>query len=196
MTLVHAIHTVPDEVAALAKSGVTICSCPTTERNLGDGIIDADEAIKQGVSFCFGSDSQATVDLLEDARELDYHLRLKRQKRVLLDQLNGVDISERLFRYATAGGAKSLQTGNGVLEQGSAADFFTVDLNDVSIAGASSKDLLSAIVFSLTRTAICDVVVNGQTIVKDGKHSQATEILSRYNRLAKRMHQFDNGING
>jgi len=192
MTLVHAIHTSPDEVAAIADSHATICSCPTTERNLGDGIIAADEAIKQGVSFSFGSDSQATVNLLEDARELDYHLRLKRQKRVLLDQIDGVDVSERLFRYATVGGAKSLMTGTGTLLPGSAADFFTVDLNDPSIAGAAPEDLLSMIVFSLERTAICDVVVNGKTVICDGNHTQAAEIVRRYAQLAKRIRRAAN----
>jgi formimidoylglutamate deiminase len=188
MTLVHAIHTSPDEVAALARAHVTICSCPTTERNLGDGIIDADTAISQGIPFSFGSDSQATVDLLEDARELDYHLRLKQQRRVLLDQIDGVDVSERLFHYATAGGANSLMTGTGLLEPGSAADFFTVDLNDLSIAGASPEDLLSMIVFSLERTAVRDIVVNGRTVIHDGKHPLATEIISCYSDLARRIY--------
>ena len=42
LTLVHAIHTTAEEVAALAAAKANICSCPTTERNLGDGIIDAE----------------------------------------------------------------------------------------------------------------------------------------------------------
>lgn len=188
LTLVHAIHTSPDEVAALARAHVTICSCPTTERNLGDGIIDADAAIAQGIAFSFGSDSQATVNLLEDARELDYHLRLKQQRRVLLDQIDGMDVSERLFHYATVGGARSLMTGTGSLEAGSAADFFTVDLSDVSIAGASPNDLLSMIVFSLERTAVRDIVVNGHTVICDGKHPLAAEITSRYSELARRIY--------
>ena len=118
MTLVHAIHTTPFEVDAIAHAKAMICSCPTTERNLGDGIIDADAAIAKGVEFSFGSDSQATINLLEDARELDYHLRLKLQRRVLLDEIDGIAMATRLFAYATTGGARSLRLNVGLLERG------------------------------------------------------------------------------
>ena len=186
LTLVHAIHTSPDDVAAMAAANVTICSCPTTERNLGDGIIDAEKAIEQGILFSFGSDSQATIDLLEDARELDYHLRLKRQRRVLLDGIEGEDLAARLFRYATVGGAQSLRMKTGVLEPGRPADFFSVDLQDVSIAGVAPEELLSMIVFSLERTAVRDVVMNGRAVVADGRHLLADEIVSRYRQVASR----------
>jgi formimidoylglutamate deiminase len=187
LTLVHAIHTSTDEVEALAKAGTVICSCPTTERNLGDGIIDAEQAIAAGIPFSFGSDSQATINLLEDARELDYHLRLKRERRVLLDGINGEEMSTRLFRYATVGGAKSLGLDTGLLEAGRPADFFSVDLNDVSIAGISPEELLPMIVFSLERTAVCDVVMNGRAVIRDGKHALAGEIVARYNDVARRV---------
>jgi formimidoylglutamate deiminase len=187
MTIVHAIHTASDEVQALARAGVKICSCPTTERNLGDGIIDADEAIERGIVCCFGSDSQATINLLEDARELDYHLRLKRQRRVLLDGINGEEMSSRLFRYATAGGAESLKLNAGELETGRPADCFSIDLQDVSIAGVSPEELLSMVVFSLERTAIRDVIINGRRVIRDGVHDSTHEIVSRYQELARRV---------
>jgi formimidoylglutamate deiminase len=66
------------------------------------------------------------------------------------------------------------------LAAGSLADFFTVDLRDVSIAGHSADDLLPLIVFGLNRTAIRDVAVNGKLIVRDGKHASQEEIISRY----------------
>lgn len=187
MTLVHAIHTSAEEVDAIAASGSTICSCPTTERNLGDGIIAAESVIDRGVPFSFGTDSQATISLLEDARELDYHLRLARQRRVVLDRIDGKDISARLFSYATAGGAHSLGINSGRLEPGRAADFFTVDLNDVSIAGSSVEELLPTIVFSLERTAVRDVVVNGRIVIADGDHDLGSEIVKRYVRVAARL---------
>jgi formimidoylglutamate deiminase len=186
LTLVHAIHTSPDEVAAMAAANVTICSCPTTERNLGDGIVDAETAIRQGIRFSFGSDSQATINLLEDARELDYHLRLKQQRRVLLDGIGGEDMAARLFRYATVGGAQSLRINTGLLEAGRPADFFSVDLQDVSIAGVAPEELLPMVVFSLERTAVRDVVMNGRAVVTDGRHALGHEIVSRYREVARR----------
>lgn len=187
LTLVHAIHTTEEEVDALAEAKTTICSCPTTERNLGDGIIAADQAICKGVLFSFGSDSQAQIDPLEDARELEYHLRLLHKQRVILDQIHGMDLSARLFSYATEGGAASLRINAGTLQAGKAADFFTVDLNDLSLAGASAAELLPMVVFSLSRSAIRDVVVGGRMILRDGHHEAQQEIVTRYREVHEKI---------
>ncbi len=179
-TAIHAIHITPDEIAMLADAGATIGSCPTTERNLGDGILAADTVQRGGVRIAFGSDSQAQIEPLEDARELDYHLRLVHQQRVMLDQIGEQGIASRLFDCATRNGARSLGVPAGTLERGAFADFFTIDLQDVSIAGHSADDLLPMIVFGMNRTAIRDVAVNGRLVVRDGQHALQKEIISRY----------------
>ncbi len=179
-TAIHAIHISPEEIAMLAAAGATIGSCPTTERNLGDGILPADAVLRSGARIAFGSDSQAQIDPLEDARELDYHLRLIRQQRVMLDQIGEQGIAARLFDCATRNGAHSLSVPAGRLEPGMTADFFTIDLQDVSIAGNSADDLLPMIVFGMNRTAIRDVAVNGRLVVRDGRHALQQEIVTRY----------------
>jgi formimidoylglutamate deiminase len=179
-TAVHAIHISGGEIAMLAEANATICSCPTTERNLGDGIIAADNVMAAGIRVAFGSDSQAQIDPLEDARELDYHLRLKQQERAILDQIAAQPLASRLFDCATVHGARALGLPGGPLTPGSFADFFTVDLNDVSIAGHSAEDLLPIIVFAVNRSAIRDVVVNGRFILRDQKHALHDEIIFRY----------------
>ena len=167
-TAVHAIHVTPKAVTALARSGAGVCACPTTERNLGDGVVPADLYFNANVPISLGTDSQVQIDLLEDARELEYHLRLQKTERNVLAQQNETSksaLAARLFECATVNGAKAIGLrGGGKLEPGAPADFFTVDLNDLSIAGASPDDLLANIVFSLSRTAIRDVVVNGKQL--------------------------------
>ena len=179
-TAIHAIHITNEEIAMLAAAGATIGSCPTTERNLGDGILAADAVLRGGIRVAFGSDSQAQIDPLEDAREMDYHLRLEHQQRVMLDQIGGQGIAARLFDCATCNGAVSLAVPAGRLEPETFADFFTIDLHDVSIAGHSAHDLLPLIVFGMNRTAIRDVAMNGRLVVRDGRHALQDEILSRY----------------
>jgi formimidoylglutamate deiminase len=188
-TAVHAIHISADEIAMLADANATICSCPTTERNLGDGIIAADQVMAAGIRMAFGSDSQAQIDPLEDARELDYHLRLEQQERAILDQIAAQPLASRLFASATVHGARALALPGEGLTPGSFADFFTIDLNDVSIAGHSAEDLLPIIVFSLNRSAIRDVVVNGRFILRDQKHAFEDEIISRYKDLHQKVWQ-------
>jgi formimidoylglutamate deiminase len=119
---------------------------------------------------------------LEDARELEYHLRLQHQRRnVLADEERDVSsLARKLFECAATNGAESI----GLNE--TRADFFTVDLNDPTIAGANKDDLLSAILFSATRAAIKDVFVGGKQIVKDGKHQSQNEIISRFSSLQRK----------
>ncbi len=186
-TVVHAIHTYSDEVRMLADASATICSCPTTERNLGDGVLAADHVMKEGVRIALGSDSQAQIDPLEDARELDYHLRLQHEQRAILDQIDGQPLAARLFDCATVNGARALGLPAGDLAPESFADFFTVDLDDLAIAGHSAEDLLPILVFSLNRSAIRDVAVNGKLIVCDRRHVHQEEIVSRYREVHRKI---------
>ncbi len=189
-TAVHAIHVTPKAVGMLAGAKAMVCACPTTERNLGDGIVPIDEFMKQGVRVAIGSDSHIEIDLLEDARELEYHLRLQKMERNVLassEDEGRSALAARLFQCATKHGAESLNAPGGMLEPGAAADFFTVDLDDPSVAGAAENNLLSAIVFSLSRTAVRDVVVGGRRIVEDGKHAQQEEIVARFKGLQKKL---------
>ena len=169
-TAVHAIHVTPKAVAALARNGAYICACPTTERNLGDGVVPVDAYFDAGVRVALGTDSQIQIDLLEDARELEYHLRLQKMERNVLAPM----IAQRLFDCATVNGAASIGFDGGRIRPGAPADFFSVDLNDPSIAGAPVDDLLTTIVFSLSQRAVRDVVVAGKRIVENGKHSTST----------------------
>src|SRR6266496_3774589 len=213
-TAVHAIHVTAKAIAGFGKTGALVCACPTTERNLGDGVVPVDEYFRQDVDVCLGTDSHAQIDLLEDARELEYHLRLQKLERVVLagrnptvregassitqESSDGKDsttrpdgqistIATRLFDCATIKGARSIGATGGFLEAGKPADFFTVDLNDPSIAGSSSDDLISNIVFSLSRAAIREVVVGGKPVVSDGRHIEQKEIVEKFSDLQKRV---------
>jgi len=172
-TAVHAIHVTPKAIGAIARAGAMVCACPTTERNLGDGIVPVDAYFNAGVRVSLGTDSQAQIDLLEDARELEYHLRLQKMERSILAPRD-------LFDCATTSGAKSIGFGGGRLAPGAPADFFTVDLDDPSIAGSSTDDLLANIVFSLSRSAVRDVVVAGKRIVEDGRHREQEAIIEKF----------------
>ncbi len=171
-TAVHGIHVTAEEIAALARTKALVCACPTTERNLGDGVIPAAAYLDAGVRLALGSDSQASIDLLEDARELEYHLRLQQLRRGLIDPAE-------LLRCATANGAAALNVPPG------ADDWFTVDLDHPSIAGCE-RDPVAAVVFGMDRSAVRDVVVGGTAIVQDGKHPLHERILEDYLKVSRR----------
>jgi formimidoylglutamate deiminase len=177
-TAVHAIHITDEEAGFLGKS--TVCACPTTERNLGDGAVRADKLFESGARICFGSDSNVQINILEDARELEYHLRMDKLERAVLD-------TTRLFESATESGARSLLSGGGSLEVGRRADFFTVDLNDCSVAGADLGSLLTNILFSMERTAVRDVCVGGKMAVRDGTHPLREEIIREFGEVQRKL---------
>ncbi|HEU4510706.1 MAG TPA: amidohydrolase family protein, partial [Pyrinomonadaceae bacterium] len=182
-TAVHAIHVTPKAISAIARAGAQVCACPTTERNLGDGVVPVDAYFNAGVPVSLGSDSQIQIDLLEDARELEYHLRLQQTARNVLapqDDSKSSALAQRLFDCATINGARSIGFNGGKIEPGAPADFFTVDLDDPSIAGSSPDDLLANIVFSLSRTAVRDVIAGGERIVENGRHAQQERIIADY----------------
>jgi len=191
-TLVHAIHLAEAELQAVAAAGATICSCPTTERNLGDGIFPADAAARLGIRVAFGTDSQAQIDLLEDARQLEYHLRLRDQQRGILDASARSHwalreaIGSALFRAASRNGYEALGLPGGALAVGEPADFFTVDVSDLSVLGVDAESLASQAVFSLSKSAIRDVAVQGRVILRDGHHGDEDEIRQQYRAVQTR----------
>jgi len=173
-TAVHAIHITDEEIEMLAAAKARVCACPTTERNLGDGAVPADRLREAGVEICFGSDSNVQIDLLEDARSLEYHLRMAKLQRAVLPP-------EALMSGLTEIGQTALALAN------QPGDFFTLDLNDPSIAGADAESLLATVLFSANRTAVRDVFVNGQRIVENARHPPQDEIVQKFREVCRRL---------
>ena len=168
-TAVHGVHLTTDDIAAIGRARATVCACPTTERNLGDGVLRADLLLAAGVRLCVGTDSEVQLSPLEDARQLEYHLRLVQEQRAILDpEQGGVGgLGAKLYRIASEGGMRSLALGGGALRPGEPADFISVDLDDPSIAGANRDDLMANVVFSMERTAIHQTWVRGEPLGLD-----------------------------
>ncbi len=177
-TAVHAIHLSDEEVMMLGRSGAGVCACPTTERNLGDGIVCADALQKAGVPISLGSDGQSSIDLLEEASALEGHQRLARGRRNVLDPGTGQTdgLAKRLLGYATRGGALSLGLDTGFLLPGHAADFFTVDLRHSTLVGSTVESVLASLLAGGVSKAVREVAVQGSLIVREGQHpsSEAT----------------------
>jgi formimidoylglutamate deiminase len=173
-TAIHAIHISDAEVQMLAAANAKVCACPTTERNLGDGAVPADRLLQAGVGICFGSDSNVQIDLLEDARCLEYHLRMLRLERAVLPP-------ESLLAGLTETGEVALGVGT------RSGDYFTVDLNDPSLAGVDPELLLPHLLFSAGRPAIREVFVGGRRIIENGCHPGQEEIVAQFAATAHRL---------
>jgi formimidoylglutamate deiminase len=115
-TVVHATHLDGLDVSLLADSGTIVCACPTTERDLGDGLLDARGLLARGVPICVGSDSHAVVDAAEELRLLELHERLRHERRnvLALPERGWLRVSQTLMAAASAG-APALGLGSGDL---------------------------------------------------------------------------------
>jgi formiminoglutamate deiminase len=161
-TAVHATHLADGDVAALGGSHV--CFCPTTERDLADGIGPAAGLTGAGAALCLGSDSHAVIDLFEEARAVELDARLATGERGHLPAV-------ALLTAATDGGARSLGWPEaGRLEAGALADLAVVDLGGATMAGAAPGHLVEAAVFAATAADVRDVMVGGRWVVRDGEH--------------------------
>ena len=154
LTAVHAIHVSEHDIALLGENEVTICACPTTERDLGDRIGPLSALAEAGCGLSAGSDSNAVTDILEEVRALELDQRRATGRRVLHQP-------EDLLRAATAGGMRALGWDAGELREGMLADFITLDQ-----PGVLWRELKpSYLVFGLSGCDVTNVVVGGLTVV-------------------------------
>lgn len=167
-TAIHGTHLTGDDMKLLAESGAGVCFCPTTERELGDGIGPARELRDLGVPLSLGTDSNAVVDLFEEARSLELNDRLRLERR-------GIHSPVDLLRSATTTGLAALGWGtHEPLGVGSPADFLCVGAG-VDTGTFEASDGLGAFLFS-GQLPVTDVVVEGRHVVKEGFNQNGQSI--------------------
>jgi formimidoylglutamate deiminase len=179
-TAVDAPHLTDDEVRLLGTARAAVCACPTGALLRGRGVAPADRLLAAGAGVALGTDGHSRIDLLAEARLLE--LRLRTAGTGL-----GPDAATAALTAATTMGARSLGATGGALEVGRPADFFTVNLNDLSLAGADPGSLAASIVFALERRAIRDVWVGARQRIAAGRHVNHGPILGRFVDLQRRL---------
>jgi len=167
---VHATHLEQADTEALGATHTTVCMCPTTERDLADGIGPARALADAGAPLALGSDSNAIIDMFEETRALELDERLASERR------GHWPVSE-LLDAATAGGHATLGWPEaGRLEVGALADFVTVGLDSVRLAGSAPDTLLESVVFAAATGDVREVVVGGRRVVRDGRHALIADV--------------------
>ncbi len=165
-TAVHATHLTSDDVATLGGSRTAICMCPTTERDLADGIGPARALVDAGSPLCLGSDQHAVIDLFEEARGVEAHERLSSNERGRFDPVALVE-AMTLHGHAALGWPDA-----GTIAVGAPADLVAIDLASVRTAGSDPGQ----IVLSATSGDVTDVVVSGRHVVAGGHHASIADV--------------------
>ncbi|MER8045389.1 formimidoylglutamate deiminase [Streptomyces sp. NPDC094032] len=168
-TGVHNTHLTDGDVSLIGSTSTGTCMCPTTERDLADGIGPAAALQRAGSPLSLGSDSHAVVDLLEEARAMELNERLRTRTR-------GHWTAAALLRAATADGHAALGLPDaGTLETGSLADFATIALDSVRTAGPVPRLAAETAVFAASAADVRHTVVGGRHVVRDGVHASVPD---------------------
>jgi formiminoglutamate deiminase len=170
---VHATHLDDDDIELLGASRSSVCLCPTTERDLGDGVGPASALAAAGSPLCLGSDSHAVIDLFEEGRGVELDERLASGRR-------GHHRPEALLIAAAGGGARALGWDDGgVLAPNRLADFCTLNPNGVRLAGTTGPDgqgAAAAVVFAAGAGDVTDVVIAGRPVVAGRRHLRIGDV--------------------
>jgi formiminoglutamate deiminase len=159
-TAVHATHLTDTDIKILGSTQTSTCFCPTTERDLGDGIGPAWRLASAGSPLTLGSDQHAVIDPFEEQRGLEMHERLATGER-------GRFSPQDLIMIASEAGYRSLGwRDGGRIADGSLADFIVVRSDSVRTTGTRPEQ----IGFAATAADIAQVIVGGKVIVRDGHH--------------------------
>ncbi|MFG3708561.1 formimidoylglutamate deiminase [Micromonospora sp. NPDC047670] len=159
-TAVHATHLTSGDLTLLGDAGSGVCLCPTTERDLADGIGPARRMADVGLPLSLGSDSHAVVDLFEEARAVELDERLRTRRR-------GHFGAAELRDAATVAGHAALGWRDaGRIAVGARADLVTVRLDSPRTAGVPPVGVW----FAAAAADVTQVVVDGRAVVRDGRH--------------------------
>ncbi|GAA2768929.1 formimidoylglutamate deiminase [Streptomyces indiaensis] len=169
-TGVHNTHLTAEDISLIGGSGTGTCMCPTTERDLADGIGPAVALQNEGSPLSLGSDSHAVIDLLEEARAMELNERLRTRTR-------GHWTAAALLRAASEDGHSALGWDEaGTLEAGALADFTTLALDSVRTAGPLPRLGAETAVFAASAADVSHTVVAGRHVVRDGAHRLVPDV--------------------
>jgi formiminoglutamate deiminase len=161
---VHATHLTTDDVDLLGDSRTSACFCPTTERDLADGIGPSRRLHERGSPLTVGSDSHAVVDLFEEMRAVELDERLATQER-------GHWTAAELLAAATYDGHASLGFPDaGRIALGHRADLVTLDTASPRTAGTGADE--HTVVFAASAADVTQVMVDGRVVVRQGDREQ------------------------
>jgi formimidoylglutamate deiminase len=140
-TIVHATHASEAELDLVAEHAATVCLCPTTEADLGDGFAPVLPLLERGIRLVIGSDSNVRIDPFEELRELEGIARRQSGTR-------GVFSPDALLEIGTRAGARSLG-----LDEWHAIE---IDLGHRSLAGIDAAHVRAALVAGCGADVVVD----------------------------------------
>ena len=142
------------------RKAMLVCN-PTANMFLGDGVTDVVDLRAKGVMVALGTDGGCTnsrLSIFDEMRSCALVQKLHR-----LD--GGAITAEDVFAMGTTSGGPVLGQPVGRLAPGQRADFVLLDFDELSLW--PTHHLTKNIVYALSHRAVQDIVIDGETVVRD-----------------------------
>lgn len=146
--IVHGTHADAREMDLMADAGATVCACPATEADLGDGYVPAEALHRRGIPMAVGTDANGRIDPFAELRELELIARRTAERRNVLVAPGEEGPTPGLLRSAWRHGPAALGLPEARIAPGAPADLVALDLTHDRIAGVADAHLAAAIVFT------------------------------------------------
>jgi len=184
--VVHATHLTEQETIGLATSNAKVILCPSTEGNLGDGIFRLKTFQSAGGQWSIGTDSHIGLNPFEELRLLDYGQRLISHQRNTFTSNNLGDSGRFALKYLIQNGRKAMgKSSSNFFQKGKPFDALVMDATVPIFQICSPENLTSTMVYASDVSMHLGTIVNGQWIIKKGKHDNGQRIKKEFSKALK-----------
>jgi formimidoylglutamate deiminase len=177
--LVHATHMDRQETLGAARSRAVAGLCPVTEADLGDGFFNAPAFLGAEGRYGVGTDSNVSIGVAGELRQLEYAQRLSARERNVLAPPGGSS-GRALLDAVWRGGGQALARPSGKLAAGAIADVLTLRTGHPTFAGRVDDQMLDAWIFSIGAKAVDCVWSAGRKVLSERRHVARERVAARF----------------
>jgi len=164
----HGVWLTVNEVRQLAKAGVGVAHCPTSNMKLASGgVAPIQEMLAEGVPVSLGTDGCSSNNSLDMFLEMKFASLL--QKSFRWDA--SVIPAQKALDMATVDAAKCIGAEKelGSIELGKRADIVVIDYMRPGLLPMRPENAVANLVYSSASHAVKDTIVDGKFVMKDWK---------------------------
>lgn len=162
----HGVWLTINEVRMLAKAGVSVAHCPTSNMKLASGgFAPLPEMYSNGVTVCLGTDGASSNNSLDMFLEMKFASLMHKAHRwdaTVVPAQKALDMAT-VDAAAALGASKDL----GSIEPGKKADIVIVDCNTPGMTPTTEVNAVANLVYASPSHSIRDTMVDGRFVLRD-----------------------------
>jgi len=185
----HCVWVTLNEVRTLARHGVKVSHCPTSNMKLASGgAAPLPEMFEAGVTVSLGTDSPISNNGMDMFQEMKVAALLHKSSRLDASVLP----AQKVLDLATVDAARALRAEDrlGSIEAGKAADLAVVDLRRAHATPFNRDNLIRHLVYACRGSDVRTVLVGGRVTVDGGAVTTVDEsaVIDRVQEIARELY--------